>query len=198
VFGCYDRVVAACEEYSASRADELTFVAALEIEHFLMRLRVLLDEVDYVIRIRLPKTVRGLGQPEGPGPMQYKQFSINKLVKLVDKHPAFYPHLARLLNSNRNNIQTYIELRDDIAHFRAQALIFRGETMSVGFIGSRETVQSQQAVPCMVQTQLIGLRCVDSLQPDFGGSDLYGVAVNYSRNAYNFIRERRALKCAHH
>ena len=66
VFGCYDRVVAACEEYSASRADELTFVAALEIEHFLMRLRVLLDEVAYVIRIRLPKAVRGLGQPEGP------------------------------------------------------------------------------------------------------------------------------------
>ena len=79
--------------------------------------------------------------------MQSKQFSINKLVKFVDKHPAFYPHLARLLNSNRNNIQTYIELRDDIAHFRAQALIFRGETMSVGFIGSRETVQSQQALP---------------------------------------------------
>ncbi len=147
VFGCYDRVAAACEEYSASRADELTFFAALEIEHFLMRLRVLLDEVAYVIRIRLPQTVRGLGQPKGPGPMQYKQFRINELLKFVQDYPESSPYLTRLLEGNRDNIHKYIELRDDIAHFRAQALIFRGETMSVGFIGAREAAQSPRTVP---------------------------------------------------
>jgi hypothetical protein len=145
VFGCYDGVVTACEEYLASRADELTFVAALEIEHFLMRLRVLLDEVAYVIRIRLLRTVRGLGQPKGSGPS--KQFSINELLKFVKKNATFCPHLTQLLESNRADIYKYIELRDDIAHFRAQALIFRGDAMNVGFIGSRETAQSQQGVP---------------------------------------------------
>jgi hypothetical protein len=149
VFGCYDRVAAACEEYSPARADELTFFAALEIEHFLMRLRALLDEVAYVIRIRIPETIRGLGQPKGPGPMQYKQFRINTLLKFVRDYPEFCPHLTRLLEGNRHNIHKYIELRDDIAHFRAQALIFRGETMSVGFIGAREAAQNLPSIPHM-------------------------------------------------
>jgi hypothetical protein len=145
LFGCYDRVVAACEEYSTSSADGLTFVAALEIEHFLIRLRVLLDEVAYDIRVRLPRTVRGLGQPQGPGAS--KHFSINDLLKFVNKHATFCQYLSRLLESNRGNIHQYIELRDDIAHFRAQALIFLGDAMSVGFIGSRENATSQHRIP---------------------------------------------------
>jgi hypothetical protein len=147
VFGCYDRLMVACEENSPSRQIDMTFVAELEIEHFFMRLRVLLDEIAYVIRVRLPKTVRGLGQPQGPGPMQYKQFSSNKLLKFVGDHPTFCPHLTRLLESNRANIHKFIELRDDIAHFRAKAIVFPGETMSVGFVGSRDAAPSPQRLP---------------------------------------------------
>jgi hypothetical protein len=33
----------------------------------------------------------------------------------------------------------YITIRDDIAHFRAKALIFLGDTMSVRFAGARES-----------------------------------------------------------
>jgi hypothetical protein len=138
VFGCYDQLAAACEEYTRSRADELTFVAALEVEHFLIRLRALLDEVAYAIRTRLPKTVRGLSEPGGPGPFEQKQFSITALLKFSNKHPHFCRHLTRLLENNENDIRRFIELRDDIAHFRAKAVVFSGSSMSVGFIGARQ------------------------------------------------------------
>jgi hypothetical protein len=64
VFGRYDQLVAACEEYSVATANDKAFVAELELEHFLIRLCALLDEIAYAIRVRLPKAVRGLGQPE--------------------------------------------------------------------------------------------------------------------------------------
>jgi hypothetical protein len=109
-----------------------------------MRLRVLLDEIAYAIRVRLPKTVRGLGEPEGPGPILYKQFRINKLLQFVRKQPTFSPHLTHLSESNRVNIHKFIGLRDDIAHFRAKASVIRAKTMSVGFIGSRDAAPNGQ------------------------------------------------------
>lgn len=145
VFGCYDRVAAACEEYSASGREEWTFVAATEVEHFLMRLRVLFDETAYIIRVRLPEDVRALRRPKGPG--QNKQFSISQFLKFVKDHPAFCPHLTGLLENNRAEIRKFVDLRDDVAHFRAQAVIFRGDALSVGFIGSRETAQDAQRIP---------------------------------------------------
>jgi hypothetical protein len=74
VFGCYERLASACEDYAVTHADDLTFFSELDVEHFVIRLRVLLDELAYGIRIRLPDRIRGLGKPEGPGPLSYKYF----------------------------------------------------------------------------------------------------------------------------
>jgi hypothetical protein len=85
----------------------------------------------------MPKTVRRLSDPGGP--TGYKQFSINSFIGYVEKNPNCCPHLKRLMENNRASINRYITIRDDIAHFRAKALIFLGDKMSVGFAGARES-----------------------------------------------------------
>ena len=135
VFGSYDRIAEVCERYSETQAQDLTFIAELEVEHFFLRLRVLLDEVAFAIRIHLKPQVRGLGRPEGPGPQKY--FSINKFLKFVSEFPNHNVPLTDLINGARGDLERFIGLRDDIAHFRAKAIVFPGTHMSVGFVGSR-------------------------------------------------------------
>jgi hypothetical protein len=144
VFGCYDRLSAVCDDYAINHEDHLTFAAELEIEHLLMRLRVLLDEVAYAIRILLPSNVRGLGGVKGPGPT--KHFSMTELLKFTKKYPKHFPLLTHLLENNQSNIHRFIELRDDIAHFRAKAIIFPGDSLNVGFIGARNSNDEQNRV----------------------------------------------------
>jgi hypothetical protein len=49
IFGCYERLGEICDDYAINHDDRWALAAELEVEHFLMRLRVLLDEVAYVI-----------------------------------------------------------------------------------------------------------------------------------------------------
>lgn len=143
VFGCYDQLTELCDEYVTTGVHGLTFVAALEIEHFLIRLRTLLDEVAYAIRTRISENVRGLSPLGGPGPIEYKHFSITTLLKFIGKYPNYCTHLNRLLENNKSEIKKFIELRDDIAHFRAKAIIFPGPPLSVGFVGARDDFPSK-------------------------------------------------------
>jgi hypothetical protein len=152
LFGCFDQLTALCDEYSTTRADRLTFFAALEIEHFLIRLRTLLDEVAYAIRTRIPNNVRGLSPLGGPGPIEYKHFSINTLQKFVAKNPDFCQHLTQLIENNKLAIGKFIDLRDDIAHFRAKAIIFPGPPLSVGFVGARDAARTKN----LEHTDLLG------------------------------------------
>ncbi|MBW7975074.1 hypothetical protein [Bradyrhizobium sp. BR 10289] len=135
--GCYERLSVLYEGYAATKADELCYDAELEIEHLLVRLRVLIDELAYVIRVCMPPAIRGLSQPKGPGPLQYRQFSIRELLKFVRKHPDVSTALTKLLENNRQDIERFVSRRDDIVHFRAKAIIFRTNTMRVGFLDSR-------------------------------------------------------------
>jgi hypothetical protein len=135
--GCYERLSILYESYALSKADDVCIEAELEIEHFLIRLRVLIDELAYAIRAHMPLEVRGLGKPQGPGPVQYQQFSISKLLTFVRKNPKYSEALTTLIESNRTQIDDFVSRRNDIVHFRAKAIVFSTETMRVGFLNSR-------------------------------------------------------------
>jgi hypothetical protein len=132
--GCYERLGFLYGEYASSKNDALCYDAELEVEHFLIRLRVLIDEISYIIRSFMPKKVRGLSEPEGPGPLEFRQFRIRKFLRFVSANPNYSTALTNLIEKNRSAIDRFISRRDDIVHFRAKAIVIRTDRMMVGFV----------------------------------------------------------------
>lgn len=137
IFRSYDII---CNSYDAHKdnADKFDLDVEADVEHFLIRLRVVMDEISFVIRMSMPKVVRYLSQPGGEGNPDYYQFSINQFLRFTSKHKDIFPILTKLFDKNRESIGKYIGLRDYIAHFRARAIVFSGPALSVGLIGARD------------------------------------------------------------
>lgn len=105
-----------------------------DIESFLIRLRVMFDELAFVIRSFMPIYVRHLSSPEGGVPANYKYFSFNSFLKYVSKYPEADPLLTHLVDGRKTFFKEFIEKRDDIIHFRAKAVVFVRDQLGVGFL----------------------------------------------------------------
>jgi hypothetical protein len=62
---------------------------------------------------------------------------MTKLQSFIEKQPNFSPSLAEPIRKNNLNINKFIQHRNDVVHFKAKAIVYREDRMSVDFIGAR-------------------------------------------------------------
>jgi hypothetical protein len=130
LFQAYYRVITVCLN-DPSNKNRNVFLEA-DIEMFVIWLRIVMNDLAYIIRQALPTNVRSLTIPTGPGSPLNKEMSINDLLSFVEKNPEEYPELTELISSYSSWIKDLRKERDQIIHYKGRVQTFSFEE-GVGF-----------------------------------------------------------------
>jgi len=137
-----------------------------DIESFIIRQRIILNDIAYIIRQILPARLRGLRDLNNPTQFK-KEMSYKDLKKFVEKSCDFQD-LAKIFEINDKWISEIKQARDGIIHFESKAIIFLTEpefTFTIinaageGEIGSAPDNRSVSKIPIFtfINNQLLSL-----------------------------------------
>lgn len=130
LFQGYYRVMTICIQ-DPSNKNRHVFLEA-DIEMFIIWLRVVMNDVAYIIRQVLPPDARSLKGPKGSVPPLNREMSIHDLLEFTEKNPDLFPELTTLLSSYSHWIKDLRKERDQIVHYKGRVQTFSFEE-GVGF-----------------------------------------------------------------
>lgn len=134
LFGCYERVMHAAQLPHNKRP----FLDA-DIENFIIRFRIVLNDIAYITWQLLPKNTRGLKGPRGGTHPKNKEMSISTLASYLEKQNATYPELAAAFSKTSSWMTRLKNDRDNIVHYKSRVVIFGGDAPSFAFLNAART-----------------------------------------------------------
>lgn len=131
LYGCYYRILMALPPYNVNRNSRVFLDS--DIESFVIRMRIVLNEVAFIVRLLLPENARGIKGPKGAKHPKNKEMSIHDLYISLSKSPQFAPEIMNALQINMAWIGRLRDQRDNIVHYKSKALIFEFEPDPISF-----------------------------------------------------------------
>lgn len=121
LFGFYHRIIVSLHEKN-NRA----FLES-DIESFIIRMRIVLNDVAFIIRQLLPDQTHGLKGPKGGTHPRNKEMSIFDIYSYLSNKPNQFPEIKAALYKNKDWIFRLKEQRDNIVHYKSKVIIFQTE-----------------------------------------------------------------------
>lgn len=127
LFGYYERVLSVLDLPRAQRR----FVDA-DLESFIVRFRIVLNDLAYAVRLLLPEQVRGLGPPTGGTHPKNREMSVFTLTKFfaTASGSSAYPELASVFASATPWMSRLKEDRDNVVHYKAMVEVYEGSPLT--------------------------------------------------------------------
>lgn len=138
LFGCYERIMSAID----LKREERPFLDA-DIESFIIRFRIVLNDIAYVIWQLLPKNTRGLKAPRGGTHPRNRELSVLLLTRYLTENASTYPELATVFSNATPWITRLKNERDNIIHYKSKVVIFEGESLLFAFLGAAGTERTE-------------------------------------------------------
>lgn len=138
LFGDYERVMSAVH----LPRDERLFLEA-DIENYIIRLRIVLNDIAFVTRQLLPKHTRGLKGPSGSTHPKNQEMSILSLVEFLEKQNEIYPELAAVFTKATPWMTRLKKDRDNVVHYKSKVVVFGTESPSFAFIDAAKTMRTE-------------------------------------------------------
>lgn len=95
-----------------------------DIESFIIRQRIIINDIAYIIRQLLPKELRGLKDPKGPTHPHNKEMSIKNIIKYVEQNKTEFEELFKVFKKNENWISEMRNQREKIIHYKSKVVLF--------------------------------------------------------------------------
>ncbi|WP_309374855.1 hypothetical protein [Rhodoferax sp.] len=163
LFGCYERIISTLEFPFSERP----FLEA-DIENFIVRFRIVLNDIAYVLWQLLPQNARGLKGPKGGTHPKNKEVSIVAISDYLKANPTLYPELADALARAQPWISRLKNDRDNVVHYKSKALVFDTQPPSFALVNAAGTERSEttpdggsrlvlEPIPGFVNGQLLAL-----------------------------------------
>ena len=134
LFGFYERI----HDSLALPFRQRPFIEA-DIESFIIRFRIILNDTAFVIRQLLPKDERGLGGPHGGTHPRNREMSILTLADYLVGMDLNYPEFARVFSSARSWIARSRDVRDNVVHYKSKVLVFDVSPTSFAIVNAAGT-----------------------------------------------------------
>lgn len=115
----YERVIRRCLEYKKGEKNNYDSALASDLESFIIRFRVVLNDLACIIRKIYPHDVPGM-----PGFKSGGEISFFDLKKFFKNHKKIHPELSSLLEKQEEWLNELKTQRDDIIHYKAMVVIF--------------------------------------------------------------------------
>lgn len=163
LFGCYERIMAVLLLPFVERP----FLEA-DIESFIIRFRIVLNDIAYVVWQLLSHNPRGLKGPRGETHPRNREVSILAIADFFEKNSPNYPELAATFSGARPWINRLRNDRDNVVHYKSKALVFDTDPPSFALINAAGTERSVltpeggfrlvlEEIPSFVNSQLLSL-----------------------------------------
>ncbi len=140
LFGCYERVMSAVDLPREDRH----FLDA-DIEHFIVRFRIVLNDIAFVVRQLLPPQVRGLQNPRGGTHPKNKEMSMFSLSQHLTDNASSLPELAAPFSNAQKWMTRLKNDRDNVVHYKAKVVIF--ETLPSASFTMLNAAGTERTIP---------------------------------------------------
>ncbi len=137
LFGCYERIM----EALSLPFGERHFLED-DIENFIIRFRIVLNDIAYVVWQIMPPHVRGLSGPSGGTHPNNREVSIFTLTKFFDKNKTDYPEIATTFAQARQWMDRLRNDRDNVIHYKSKVLAIDSDPPSFALISAAGTERS--------------------------------------------------------
>jgi hypothetical protein len=119
LFGTFERTVNAAGKASSSRE-----LLSMDIEYFIIRYRVALNDIAFVLRQLLPANVRHLPGPSGATAPDNREVSYRDLAKYFAKYPDQFPEFSVCFANADNWTNRMSKDREKIIHYKSRVMVF--------------------------------------------------------------------------
>jgi len=134
LFGCYERVMSAVD----LKRDERPFLDA-DVENFIIRFRIVLNDIAYVVWQLLPSNTRGLKGPKGGTHPKNREVSLFSVSEFLSANAADYPELADAFTAELPWMSRLKNDRDNVVHYKSMVVIFEAEVPSFALLNAAGT-----------------------------------------------------------
>lgn len=138
LFGCYERVMSVID---VSR-EERPFLDA-DLEHFIIRFRIVLNDIAYVTWQLLPKNARGLKGPRGGTHPRNREMSMFFLAEYLIANASTYPDLSAAFSNATPWMTRLRNDRDNVIHYKSKAVVFEGDSPLFALLGAAGTERTE-------------------------------------------------------
>lgn len=121
LFGHYERIMSVIDLPRGARP----FLDS-DLESFIVRFRVVLNDLAYSVRLMLPPNIRGFGPPKGGVHPKNREMSIFKLTEFLKSNSVDYPELAPPFMDALPWMTRLKNDRDNVIHYKAKAEVYEG------------------------------------------------------------------------
>jgi len=122
LFGSYERIMSVLKLERSKRP----FLEA-DIESFIIRFQIVLNDIAFLVRQLLPEDVRGLRRPPSNGEMSFMVL-MDYFAKNSD-----YPEFKQIFSDAAEWMLELRERRNDVVHYKAQVVVFESDPPSFAF-----------------------------------------------------------------
>lgn len=141
LFECYHRVAVSCLTANEGRKGNHNVFLASDLEHFIVRHNILMNDVALLIRKFYPENERGMPSPKGGVHPLNREQSFEELqkfftIKRKELHPELKEVLSRFVNKASKDLR---KNRNDILHYQAKVVIFGDDNFTFAFMDPADT-----------------------------------------------------------
>jgi hypothetical protein len=152
LFGCYERVLSSL----ALSSEHRPFLEA-DLEHYIVRFRIVMNDVAFVVRQIMPSSLRGFKGLTGGVHPKNLEMSVFTLSAYLSKNVACFPELAQAFAGASKWMTRLANDRDNVVHYKSKVVVF--ETPSPSFAltnaaGTERTVPTPGGGSTLVLTPI--------------------------------------------
>lgn len=118
--------------------DERPFLDA-DIENYIVRFRIVLNDIAYVTWQLLPSNARGLKGPRGGTHPKNREMSVFTLAGYLQGQSAIYPELAAAFSKASSWMTRLRNDRDNVVHYKSMVVVFGTESPSFALLNAART-----------------------------------------------------------
>ena len=134
LFGCYERIITVLH----LPREERPFLDA-DVESFMIRYRIVLNDIAFIVRQLLPVSARDLRSPRGRAHPKNREMSVFQLAFYFSKQPEACPELSAAFSAASPWMTQMKNARDNVVHYKAKAVVFERDEPELAFLSAAGT-----------------------------------------------------------
>ena len=141
LFGCYERVMSVLH----LPRDARPFLDA-DVESFIIRFRIVMNDLAYAVRLLMPQHARGLSAPTGETHPKNREMSVFKLANFLQSNSHDYPEFSTTFARATPWMTRLKNDRDSVIHYKAMVEIFEGDPLTFALSNAAGTERRKPRV----------------------------------------------------
>ena len=138
LFGCYERVLSSI----ALPREERPFLEA-DLEHYIVRFRIVMNDVAFVVRQIMPSNLRGFKGLTGGVHPKNREMSVFTLSEYLSKNATSYPEFAEVFAGASEWLARLANDRDNVVHYKSKVVVFETPLPSFALMNAAGTERTE-------------------------------------------------------